>query len=61
MKNTTYIKDIELNNDEVLEIHRCPECTGIFGIDYTFVDQVQEEVVCMMCLIEIHISDTEDK
>ena len=49
MKETKYIQEV-IDEDEVgVEIHECPHCTGVFGVDWTFLDQVSQEVKCPMC------------
>ena len=53
----TYITETDLGNDETVEIHRCPTCHGVLGIDWTFLDQVQDEIVCPMCSKEFTPSD----
>jgi Zn-finger nucleic acid-binding protein len=58
MDSTQYIRNVILQSSgEEVEIHRCPSCDGVFGIDASFLDQVGTEVSCLMCDVEINISD----
>ena len=51
----TYLRELELENDEALEIHRCPQCRGLIGIDAHFLDQVTDRITCPMCKVEVRL------
>jgi len=41
--------------EEELEVIRCPGCLGIFGVDASYIDQVDSTISCPMCLERIDI------
>jgi Zn-finger nucleic acid-binding protein len=57
MSETEFLVEIKAGNDESVEIHRCPRCHGLLGIDSTYLDQVDTTVICPMCTKEICFSD----
>lgn len=58
MKTTIFIKEIPLRlTNEAVEIHRCPSCDGVFGIDASFLDQIGIVIFCPMCTTEIKVTD----
>ena len=49
---TTYVTDIGIKTsvgDVTLEVHICNNCGGALGIDASFIEQVQEDILCPMC------------
>ena len=52
---STWLDIHALPNDEEVEIHRCPFCNGVFGVDSTFVDQVGTKITCPMCETRITV------
>ena len=48
-------KDFDVDNDLSLEIGTCPACGGLFGVDWTYIEQVTDIIHCPMCCTEIHI------
>lgn len=61
MENTKYIAEWTNEAKVGVEIHECPHCTGVFGVDWTFLDQVSQEIKCPMCEIEVHVSDAPEQ
>lgn len=57
MQKTEYLAEHTLESAEAVEIHRCPQCTGVFGVDCTFLDQVGIVIFCPMCTTEIKVTD----
>lgn len=55
---------IELVMDEkkgwALECGVCPTCRGIFGVDVTFLEQVDAVVHCPICLAEVEFPDPDE-
>lgn len=50
MLDTRFVIEIEVKQANAnIEVHVCPDCSGTFGIDSTFVDQVTHEINCPMC------------
>lgn len=37
----------------VIEATSCPYCNGLFGVDWTYLDQVDNYIHCPMCCMEI--------
>jgi len=56
MQKTKYIAEWSNENVDV-EIHECPSCDGVFGIDVSFLDQVKTEVSCPMCNAEVKVAN----
>lgn len=56
MSETIYISEIDIE-DETIEVHRCPFCKALFGIDVTYLIQVSETVTCMMCANEVEVAE----
>ncbi len=57
-------RPIEICDNEGLwlEYVTCPFCSGLFGIDQTYLEQVDDHVHCPMCCMEVVITDlAEDK
>ena len=46
---TKYHYSIIDNTETGVEVHECPHCNGLFGVDWTYLDQISEEVNCPMC------------
>lgn len=44
---------LQPDKDLAIEIATCPYCNGIFGVDVTYLDQVDDVVHCPMCCMEI--------
>ena len=60
MTKSQFIKEIGLEEtNENLEIHKCPFCGGVFGIDSSFIEQVDDAIVCMMCFKNILLAESE--
>ena len=60
MTKSRYIKQIAIEEtDEDIEVHQCPHCNGVFGIDATFTDQVGDDIICMMCYKQVVLADPE--
>ena len=61
MAETTYVTEFVVEPKPEfpvdVEIHLCPCCHGVFGIDTSFVDQVTVKIECMMCDNTIEIAD----
>lgn len=56
--DSTYITEFWIkNHDEHIEVHRCPQCAGILGIDSTFLDQVDTSIICPMCTSRIELDN----
>ena len=51
IRNIMLAKEIvvDASMDYSLDWGICPGCHGIFGIDATYIDQVNENVKCPMC------------
>jgi len=41
--------------EQEIEIVTCPHCNGVFAVDSTYLDQVDDVVHCPMCCIEVII------
>jgi hypothetical protein len=50
---TTYLGEWKQEGDIAVEIHECPQCKGLFGVDWTYLDQQNDNVVCPMCEITV--------
>jgi len=46
--------------DQVIAIVTCPHCNGIFGVDNTYLEQVDNHIYCSMCKLKV-IIDEEDE
>lgn len=57
MKTSTYLGEAPVTDKGHVELHECPGCGGLFGIDVTFLEQVEDDVHCMMCSDYIHIEE----
>ena len=47
------IKAPTQNGDLELEVIQCPYCKGVFAVDVTYIDQVDELIHCPMCCMEV--------
>lgn len=61
-RRTKYVNEFRIiESGENVEIHRCPECSGVFGVDATFLDQIRIKVICPMCSIGVTVADPPDE
>jgi uncharacterized protein YbaR (Trm112 family) len=40
-----------------IEVIRCPACHGTFGVDSTYLDQVDTTVICPMCVQPLYVAE----
>jgi hypothetical protein len=50
---------IDRKKDYALDVVECPFCHGIFGVDWTYLEQVDNTVHCPMCCMEVTFADWE--
>jgi Zn-finger nucleic acid-binding protein len=46
--------------EQAIEIFVCPQCHGVMGVDWTYLDQVTEIIRCPMCEKDICVEDPQD-
>lgn len=56
MNKSDWLSVHKLPDDEKVNIHRCPSCMGVFGIDASFNDQAWGVIVCPMCAFEVRLN-----
>lgn len=61
-ERSLFIQEVKLDSTkEAVEIHRCPHCKGVLGIDTSYLDQVAVIIKCPMCEQDFKAEDpTED-
>jgi hypothetical protein len=52
---------IDKEKDLALDTVECPYCKGLFGVDWTYLEQVDNVVHCPMCCMQVIFEDWEDK
>jgi hypothetical protein len=48
---------VDESNDHAIDTGECPYCHGLFGVDITYLDQVDNVVHCPMCCMEVEFED----
>jgi len=48
---------VDENNDHAIDTGECPYCHGFFGVDVTYLEQVDNVVHCPMCCMEVEFED----
>ena len=52
------VKQISIEDgDLAIEVGTCPGCGGLFGIDWTYLDQISTDVTCPMCGTEVSFGE----
>lgn len=59
--HTPSIKEVYIDeeNDLAIDTAECPYCHGLFGVDWTYLEHVDNIVHCPMCCMQIVFSDWE--
>jgi hypothetical protein len=55
------IKEIVVDEtkDHAIDVGECPYCHGLFGVDWTYLEQVDNVVHCPICCMEVIFVDWE--
>jgi hypothetical protein len=48
------------DTEDVLVVTTCPVCKGVFGVDFAYLDQIDDLVSCPMCLTRVQIDMEEE-
>lgn len=51
------IREVDLDDDQGLLVFECPGCNALFGVDWTFIEQVFLYINCPMCKMELDIDE----